>query len=502
LESLQHKGDNFARSIIVERKRLNDLVDAIRHIDDQTEKYRDSAKKAAIEVMNLNILTPNPAYSKADGAEIGKQAQAVTTKTMVVLEAKLNSYLQRKSEKQKNNNKLKQEIDHMRRMRLQTDQSHKNFDAQLRTLREKIASIMGDSTAVVEQREALIDAIHNLERQNAEEQKQFEAEFDEMGRYIQEQNNNLENALVQERKENLKDDVEKKVTRDDSSIEEDIRIAGRVGQLNSFVANEINSSENIKNAIVKYEKMFEQLKKITGSDNVEDVILTYSALEEEMFSMYSYIQTQNAEIESVLEADMKLKADIKEYSKNQAIEDEIRTKSLNKLQNRLKVTKMACGRAEVACLANQEATREIAKKIQNLFFKLQCDQMENPNKNAVTQTGGKSAAGKAAQGNPVRDSKLSMLSGQGATESNVLDYLGAVEHRAVDIIADYLKVSQQSNSMEVTRSPTPGPSSPFHWPMDPFVIPPELHEDAVIGDDDNEAKPVDINHFKERLSRR
>lgn len=137
LESLQHKGDNFARLIIVERKKLNDLVDALRHIDEQTEKYREAAKKAAIEVMNLNILTPNPAYSKADGAEIGKQAQAVTTKTMVVLEAKLNSYLQRKSEKQKNNNKLKQEIDHMRKMRIQTDLSHRNFEASLMSLREK-----------------------------------------------------------------------------------------------------------------------------------------------------------------------------------------------------------------------------------------------------------------------------------------------------------------------------------------------------------------------------
>jgi chromosome segregation ATPase len=218
LETLQHKGDNFARSIIVERKRLNDLVDAIRHIDEQTDKYRESAKKAAIQVMNLNILTPNPAYSKADGAEIGKQAQAVTTKTMVVLEAKLNSKSKVKSEKQQQNNQLKVEIDHMRRMRLQTDLSHRNFDAQLRALREKITFIMSESTAVVEQREGLVDSIQTLERHNAEEQKQFEAEFDEMGRYIQEQNTNLELALVQERKENLKDDVDKGKTsgRDDS----------------------------------------------------------------------------------------------------------------------------------------------------------------------------------------------------------------------------------------------------------------------------------------------
>lgn len=507
LESLQHKGDNFARLIIVERKKLNDLVDALRHIDEQTEKYREAAKKAAIEVMNLNILTPNPAYSKADGAEIGKQAQAVTTKTMVVLEAKLNSYLQRKSEKQKNNNKLKQEIDHMRKMRIQTDLSHRNFEASLMSLREKIAAIMADSTAVVEQRENLIEAIKDLERQNAAEQSQFEAEFDEMGRYVKEQNDNLEAALVAERRENLKDDIEKgKSVQLSSNLEEDIRMAGRVGELNSFVASETSSSETIKNTIVKYEKMFEQLKKITASESLEDVISTYSVLEEEMFSLYSYIQTQNAEIESVLEADLKLKADIKEYLKNQEIEDEQRMKSLNKLQRRLESTKQAGSRCEEACKQNQEACHEVAKKIQNLFFKLQCDQMDNPTKQAVTtgSTGASKTGGnKGGNNNSTRgDTKLSLLAGQPISESNVLDFLGCVEQRAVEIINDYLRL--QANPHDHARSATPGPSSPFHWPMDPLVVPPELHEDALINGtevDDND-KPVDLRTFKEKLVRR
>ena len=33
----------------------------------ETDKYRDLSKKAAIEVMNIHVLTPNPAYSRADG---------------------------------------------------------------------------------------------------------------------------------------------------------------------------------------------------------------------------------------------------------------------------------------------------------------------------------------------------------------------------------------------------------------------------------------------------
>lgn len=60
-----------------------------------SDKYRELAKKSAIKVMNLHVLTPNPAYSRADGVNISKEAHMVTSKTLIVLEAKLNKLLQR-----------------------------------------------------------------------------------------------------------------------------------------------------------------------------------------------------------------------------------------------------------------------------------------------------------------------------------------------------------------------------------------------------------------------
>jgi chromosome segregation ATPase len=502
LELLQHKGDKYTRLIFLEKKKLAELVEAIRYVDEQTDKFRSDAKKAAIDVMNLNILTPNPAYSKADGADIGKQANQVTYKSMVVLEAKLNSYLQRKSSKIKDNNALKTDIDHMRRMRKQTDLSHRNFETQLRTLKEKIAEIMSDSSAVVEQRERVVEAIKTLERQNAEEQAQFESDFDEMGRFIQEQNSNLEAALLRDRKEHLKDDIERSKPRDPAEIQDEVRMAGRVGELNSFVASETSSSENIKNTIVKYEKMFEQLKKITGSDSLEDVISTYSVLEEEMFSLYSYIQTQNAEIESVLEADLKIKEDIKQYSRQQELEDAQRMKALHKQQKRLEATKASFRKCEEAVRLNQEAAHEISKKIQNLFFKLQCDQVEGSSKTGANNTKGGNAKQNASNNNR-NDAKLAALTGQGVTDSNVLDYLGAVENRAVDIIADYIRL-MGTISNEPPRAATPGPVSPSRWPLDPFVPPPDLHEDMIINavDADESDRIIDLRNFKHKLTKR
>ncbi len=102
--------------------------------------------------MNIHVLTPNPAYNRADGVNIGKEAEVVTKKTLIVLEvwcsfqyslrsrilylllilqAKLNKLLQRKSEIQNANKRTKDMINHYRILRIQTDNSHAKFEANL-----------------------------------------------------------------------------------------------------------------------------------------------------------------------------------------------------------------------------------------------------------------------------------------------------------------------------------------------------------------------------------
>jgi hypothetical protein len=97
LGSLQGKGDHFTKLSVVERKRQQDLEDAIVHISKETERYRSLGKKVAIEVMNKNVLTPNPAYQRADGVSVARDAQIVTSKALMVLEKQVNALLQRKS---------------------------------------------------------------------------------------------------------------------------------------------------------------------------------------------------------------------------------------------------------------------------------------------------------------------------------------------------------------------------------------------------------------------
>ena len=124
LGSLQEKGDRFTKLAIVETKRKADLEDAVRYISNESDKYRGMAKKIAIEVMNIHVLTPNPAYQRADGVNIGREAEIASKKSLMVLESKLNKLLQRQSQIQNTNKEKKKLINHYRTLRTQTDSSH------------------------------------------------------------------------------------------------------------------------------------------------------------------------------------------------------------------------------------------------------------------------------------------------------------------------------------------------------------------------------------------
>jgi hypothetical protein len=509
LGELQGKGDYFTKLSVVERKRMADLEDAISYIERETEKFRSKAKLTAIDVMNLHVLTPNPAYSRADGVSVNKQAAAVTRKALNILEATLNKNLQRKSEVINNNKLFKGEIDHYRRLRLQTDITHAKFEQLLSDVKSNIEGLLAEASAVVEERERLVIQKEQLEQINKEEQVIFQAEFEELGLYIKQQNSALEEALLKERKDDKNDKVKLKTKENDDpdlaylttqlTLDEEVEMARQAGVLTSALATETSSLNSIQNTIQSYQQMFEQLKKMTGTSSMEEIVSTYVAVEEEMFSLYNFIQTVNAEIDNVVEQQNQIVIDIEVYKQQQQEQEQQRKGVLDELNERIESALEMKRVAEEQHALLQDGVAQISKKVQSIFFKLQCDQMES--KGAQQGGGGKKGVTVSRP-----ESKVALLIGQGISESNVLDYMGCIEQRAVDVIAEYLRLNRASTPT-LPRSPTPGPPSPMHWPTEAVIggvdigefSEDDLFEGTVDLDGD---KPVDLSAFKEKLQKR
>eukprot|EP01036_Dinobryon_divergens_P035166 gene35166-45533_t len=307
----------------------------------------------------------------------------------------------------------------------------------------------------------------------------------------------------------------------DLSLEEEVEMAKQVGNLTTILIAEQNSLADLRRKISSYESMFEQLKKMTGVESLAEMVSNYITQEEEMFSLYNFIQTVNAEIDTVIEATQQTEEEVKKFREEQQEQDQQRRSIIDELQNRLTSTLEITRQLEEQNAMQQESVSQISKKVSNLFFKLQCDQMD-------TKAGGKDKDKRWNSGSRP-DNKIAVLTGQGVSESNVLEYLGCIEQRAVDIISEYLRVTKDGHartgslpngSQRVApgaRSPTPGPSSPMRWrgTVDPLgghntvvdlnnLADDELLEGSNDGSSalDHDSKPVDLNAFKNKLSRK
>lgn len=224
--------------------------------------------------------------------------------------------LVRRAEIDVENQKLKSEVDHMRRLRMQTDLSQKKFEVVLYDTKAQIEQFLSESTAVIDERDRLMKIKESLEVQNVEEQKIFEEEFEELGKYIKDQNDALENALLHDRKDNA---VEKTLAESmpQGNFDEEVflahsmifcindmlryytpfsiiqdKMAGKVSMLASYAKNEQSSHEQIHRTIREYEAMFEELKTMTSTTSLKEIISSYSTNEEEMFSLYRYCVVQ------------------------------------------------------------------------------------------------------------------------------------------------------------------------------------------------------------------
>lgn len=129
------------------------------------------------------------------------------------------------------------------------------------------------------------------------------------------------------------------------------------------------------------------------------------------------------------------------------------------------------------------------------------------------QQGGNSK-GKNSNNNAGRvDNKITILTGQQVSESNVLDYMAAIEQRAVDIISEYLLTNQ--TDVGGNKYPTPGPTTPMrqgriHIDVNESALVDEIDDvpqgnNAVLESSllnqnvDPDSKPIDLASFKDRL---
>ena len=287
--------------------------------------------------------------------------------------------------------------------------------------------------------------------------------------------------------------------RGDLSIEEETHLGELVRDLAKQVEVERESLHATEERIAVYRKSFDELKSVSGHSELTDVVQVYVKSEEETFSLFNYIQALNQETDWTLERHARLEEEIKKYEERLGEEEAQRAEAMADLQEKWRNAKEATEECSQAALEAQRTLDRIAKKIQSLFFKIQCDQVTDKGK---PSKGGGGAGGAAGKGSA--DSRLAALGGQGVSESNILAYTELIEQRALEIIADYTKRMNTHEQRQMTPMLDVSKSLLSNLPGAPAndqVKPPDVPGDDEENDDENDDKwPISLEEMRRRTA--
>eukprot|EP00520_Triparma_pacifica_P004066 CAMPEP_0118651542 /NCGR_PEP_ID=MMETSP0785-20121206/10842_1 /TAXON_ID=91992 /ORGANISM="Bolidomonas pacifica, Strain CCMP 1866" /LENGTH=506 /DNA_ID=CAMNT_0006544003 /DNA_START=118 /DNA_END=1635 /DNA_ORIENTATION=- len=425
LNTLQQRGQIFTEQMFEAKEANWKLEDLCKEKEKEVKRRREEVKQKAIDLLNLHVLTPNPAYQRADGLNPTKLADINQKKLVANLEARLNKALIRNATTINENNAIKAKIDKLRQKRLNDNFNRLSLEKKLRNLQRQLDVVMETAAKAAEQREAYIDKKNQLLSDNIDEAAEFNEAYARLGEYIDTQNELLEKSIEKAAKAVKFDNAatEDVSTRGMLSVSEEKKKQQDIILFDKTIREQDKTYRQTENKIEQYKKEFADLFAVAGSTDMDEIATTFCANEDDSFRLFTHIQTVNQETDQVQQQFDKLCADIKAY------EDQGRSKERQRVEEKLQLEQGVVDAKEenrqlmIQAEDEQKTVLNIAKRVSGLFYKINCESL---------------LEGKSNQGG-----RLAFLNGQSVDENNILQFMGIIEERATQIVRDHVKFLAQ-----------------------------------------------------------
>lgn len=370
------------------------------------------------------------------------------------------------------------------------DNVYKRLERCLHEKKKEMAQVIEDAKRVCVARDQARSEINNLKQQAEKEKAEFQREWAELGRLIEEDRqarNSIQKKMEAERRSQRlseqshrfkspagKTSLVTSKVRDDSSGNSPIDVkrqskgdeSGIPGEVVSPDRNALNEKSSSATAsavplsstgattapllsitpekIRLYEEVFAQVQEVTGLTDIEEMVTKFLEAEERNFSLFNYVNDLNTEIDELESFIGENKNEI-EKNKDQGSNADSRQKRLARAgEERQQQIKAKADEYELKYNAATKAINQLKTSIHSIFSRLGC----------ATTT-------------PMEE----ILGNQGVTESNMMQYLGFIEQRTIEILQLY----RARQSGDATRSLNEAANS-SSTPIRITVQPPSLSE--------------------------
>eukprot|EP00911_Craspedida_sp_UC1_P000586 UC1_evm1s446 len=164
--------------------------------------------------------------------------------------------------------------------------------------------------------------------------------------------------------------------------------------------------ESPEETMARYEAAFRRIKATTGIENTSEMVAKFIEGEDQIFSLFTFVNELNADIEGAQEANAEMSKSIVGFEEESKSVDKLRQTTLQSLEARLKTI-------EEQTAVFEEKHAEVSAQMQGL-------------KNGVKDIFGDIGCDKTGL--------MDQLGNSEVTDSNVMQFLGAVEQRSNELL--------------------------------------------------------------------
>lgn len=122
-----------------------------------------------------------------------------------------------------------------------------------------------------------------------------------------------------------------------------------------------------------FEQAFATIKSSTGISDIEEIVKIFIALEQRNFSLLTYVNQLNREIESITIRNKELRLQLEDHKKSELLSGERRDSALNDINAQIAQTRAATKEKNVMIVDSSEVLQEVRPLLNNIvaFFKRQ-----------------------------------------------------------------------------------------------------------------------------------
>jgi len=451
----------------ISQEKIQQLTDQKEALTTKLEIEQDNTKSLVenIESSNRRVFSVRQDMASHGGVNASLDHAKAVQKQIRILENRLDKALQKFNEAIAANRALREQIDTLRRERVVFDDIYRKLENELQQKKKEMANIIEQANAAYEARDSAQAQMAALKQQADKEHAEFEKEWRELGRLIE--NDKKMKEFMRQKVRNRAEEGKA-----DASPKDDDRYRKKITKNAWDTAKSLVTITSSQEKVVTYEEAFAKIQAATGICDIDELVQNFINAEDQNFTLFKYNNELSADIE-------KIEAQIAEYKEEYIAlsgnstrkEDTEKVKILETLEEKWNDIDKKALHYELKYQESQQTLAHIRAGIESIFRRIGCSLEDLPSG-----------------------------AGSGISESNMMAYLAVIEQRTNELlkVLDQLKDGEDDDMASDRQAKTPHASTNLTIKLPSTV---EDYSDNEEDDDEDDQRPFTRDELKTKTMR-